>query len=322
MSLEIEQVGSFHLPGREVSVSGIPTRKDVLTPGGPVRIIDENGKYEVEQIYVQFVRLASPRARYPLLMWHGGGMTGVTWEDTPDGRPGWQMAFLKFGHDVYVSDAVERGRASFSPLPGVYGGDPFVRTKKECWEGFRVGPVGSWHADGSECSAYSGQRFPVDAFDSFVRQTVPRWTVNDEATQAAYDHLLQRVGPAVIISHSQSGNFSFTAALHAPDKVCAVISIEPSGTPLPDQVDISQVREIPHLVIWGDYIEQGTRWPGYQKRIETYGNALRAAGGSLEIIDLPSLGIRGNSHFPMMDDNSDEVAGLVQEWIESKGLMR
>ena len=43
---------------------------------------------------------------------------------------------------------------------------------------------------------------------------------------------------------------------------------------------------------------------------------------SLDIIDLPALGIRGNSHFPMMDDNSDTVAALVQEWIESKGLMR
>ncbi|MBI08788.1 MAG: esterase [Rhodospirillaceae bacterium] len=322
MALEIKRVGSFHLPGREAMVSGIPTFDDVLTPGGPVRTIDQNGAYEVEQMYVQFVKLDAPRARYPLLLWHGGGMTGVTWEDTPDGRPGWQMAFLEFGHDVYVSDAVERGRASFSPLTGIYGGDPFVRTKQECWEGFRVGPVGSWHAEEAERSTYDGQRFPVDAFDSFVRQTVPRWTVNDVATQTAYDQLVQRVGPAVLMSHSQSGNFGFTAALHAPDKVSAVIGIEPSGTPLPDVVDVSKVRDIPHLVVWGDFIEEGTRWPDYQNRIKTYRDALQAAGGSLDIIDLPALGIRGNSHFPMMDDNSDTVAALVQEWIESKGLMR
>ena len=322
MTIEIDRVGSFHLPGREATVSGIPPREDVLTPGGPVRVIDQNGTYEVEQIYVQYVRLAAPRARYPLLMWHGGGMTGVTWEDTPDGRPGWQMAFLEFGHDVYVSDAVERGRASFSPLPGVYGGEPFVRTKQECWEGFRVGPVGSWHEDRDKCRAYDGQRFPVDAFDGFVRQTVPRWTVNDAATQAAYDTLIQEVGPAVAMSHSQSGNFGFTAALHAPDKVRAVIGIEPSGTPLPDQVDVSTVRDIPHLVVWGDFIEEGTRWPCYQQRIKAYRDALRAAGGSLDIIDLPARGIHGNSHFPMMDDNSDAVAALVQDWIESKGLMK
>ncbi len=43
---------------------------------------------------------------------------------------------------------------------------------------------------------------------------------------------------------------------------------------------------------------------------------------SLDIIDLPARGIHGNSHFPMMDDNSDAVAALVQDWIESKGLMK
>jgi hypothetical protein len=65
----------------------------------------------------------SRKGRYPLLMWHGGGLSGVTWESKPDGAPGWQQYFLKAGHDVYVSDAVERGRAS--------------------WELFRLGPEGS-----------------------------------------------------------------------------------------------------------------------------------------------------------------------------------
>ena len=57
MALEIKRVGSFHLPGREAMVSGIPTFDDVLTPGGPVLTIDQNGAYEVEQMYVQFVKL-------------------------------------------------------------------------------------------------------------------------------------------------------------------------------------------------------------------------------------------------------------------------
>ena len=30
----------------------------------------------------------------------------------PDGKPGWQHFFLDAGYDVYVSDAIERGRAS------------------------------------------------------------------------------------------------------------------------------------------------------------------------------------------------------------------
>ena len=96
------------------------------------------------------------------------------------------------------------------------------------------------------------------------------------------------VGPAVVMSHSQSGNFGFTAALNAPDKVRAVIGIEPSGTPF-RQVDVSKVRDIPHLVVWGDFIEEGTRWPGYQKRIEAYARRLARRRGSLDIVDLPAL---------------------------------
>ena len=42
----------------------------------------------------------------------GGGLSGVTWETKPDGNPGWQQFFLKAGHDVYVSDAVERTPAA------------------------------------------------------------------------------------------------------------------------------------------------------------------------------------------------------------------
>jgi hypothetical protein len=56
----------------------------------------------------------------PVLLWHGGGMTGFTWETTPDGRPGWLWRFLQAGYEVMVSDAVERGRSSWAMFPQVY----------------------------------------------------------------------------------------------------------------------------------------------------------------------------------------------------------
>ena len=95
-------------------------------------------------MYVQYVRLATPRAACPLLLWHGGGMSGASWESTPDGRPGWQTFFLRAGFDTYVSDAVERGRASFAPFPQIYPEAPYFRTARELWEDtFRFGPAGS-----------------------------------------------------------------------------------------------------------------------------------------------------------------------------------
>ena len=44
------------------------------------------------------------------------------------------------------------------------------------------------------------------------------------------------------------------------------------------------------------------------------------AGGRVDVVDLPAIGIRGNSHMIQMDRNSDEVAGLVQDWLAGRGL--
>ena len=82
--------GDRQLPCRRPRWSGskgLPPRARVSTRGGPVHPIDPNGEIMVGQMYVQYVRLAAPRSPVPLLMWHGGGMTGVNWETTPDGRP-------------------------------------------------------------------------------------------------------------------------------------------------------------------------------------------------------------------------------------------
>src|SRR5215510_16510422 len=108
-TLQVAEIGSFHIAGRAVALSGLPKREFVFTAGAAPFIIDPNGQFEVEQMYAQYVKLAAPRAKFPLLLMHGGGLTGVTWETTPDGRPGWQMFFLRAGHTVYVTDAVERG---------------------------------------------------------------------------------------------------------------------------------------------------------------------------------------------------------------------
>jgi len=32
-------------------------------------------------------------------------------------------------------------------------------------------------------------------------------------------------------------------------------------------------------------------------------------------LNLPAVGLQGNSHMPMMDRNSDTVAALIQKWL-------
>lgn len=317
MTLKVRDIGSFHIGGGPVTLSGLPERAMVLTAGAPSRSFSSDGDFETGQMYAQYVRLESPKARYPLLMWHGGGMTGATWETKPDGGAGWQSFFLHAGHDVYVSDAVERGRASWSRYPEIYHEQPHFRSNQECWELFRFGPPGSYAVR----EAYPGTLFPVASFDRFAKQIVPRWGCNDAATRAAYDSLVHKVGPCVVMTHSQGGAFGFNAALHAPDTVRAVVAIEPSGAPDPAVVDLTALRGVPHLVVLGDFLDGDAFWQVMLMRVRGYVDALRAAGCPVDVLDLPAKGIRGNSHFPMMDSNSDVVAGLVHDWMERSGLL-
>src|SRR3954467_2651990 len=67
------EVGSFHAGGRTETLSGRPTQATVFSGGAPPIKVDPNGEFEVEQMYVQFVKQAQPKSKLPLLLWHGGG---------------------------------------------------------------------------------------------------------------------------------------------------------------------------------------------------------------------------------------------------------
>jgi hypothetical protein len=49
---------------------------------------------------------------------------------------------------------------------------------------------------------------------------------------------------------------------------------------------------------------------------------IAAAGWDGRSDHLPEAGVKGNSHMVMMDRNSDQVAALIQGWIEKHELMR
>ena len=316
--LEVAEIGSFHVGGRPAVLSGLPVREVTLGAGTPPQIVDLNGELEVEQMYAQYVRLVRPKARYPLLLVHGGGLTGVTYETKPDGQPGWQSFFLEAGHDVYVSDAVERGRASWARYPEIFTSEPIARTKREAWELFRIGPIGSYPAR----AAHPGQQFPVEAFDQFAKQGVPRWATNDAATIAAYEAYFRKVGPCVVVAHSQGGNLVLTAGLRVPELIKGYVLVEISGTPDPAKTDVTVLKHVPHLFVWGDYLANSPLWTQMTGNVARYRDALRAAGGSAEWLELPAAGITGSSHMIMMDRNSDAVAALIQDWIGRHALMR
>jgi pimeloyl-ACP methyl ester carboxylesterase len=244
----------------------------------------------------------------------------VTWETKPDGKPGWQMFFLRNGYDVYVVDAVERGRASWARYPEIFKSEPVFRTKKEAWELFRFGP--SYTVGAAQRDAYADTQFPVERFDQFMKQGVPRWVTNDAPTQAAYNALVEKACPCILMPHSQGSTFAYNAALKYPTLVKAVVGIEPSGALDPTKTDLSPLKNIPMLFVWGDKIRETPRWGGIVGPLKTMITALKSQGGVADEIDLPSVGVRGNSHMIMMDRNSDDVAKLVNGWMVSKGLSK
>lgn len=315
----LESWGSFHVGGREVVVSGQPVREVLFSPGGVPARVDPNGTYLMGGMYAQYMIPANRRGQAPLLMWHGGGLTGVTWETTPDGREGWQHFFLRRGWPVYVSDAVERGRAGWAMIPEQTGGTPVLLTVDNPFERFRIGAgPGSFQRG----EVLPGNQFPADreSYMNFMRQVVPRFTTTDELTLEAYLALLDRVGPSVVMAHSQAGLFGWRAAQERPDKVRALVLVEPAA--VGDAAKVAALRNIPVLMIYGDYIAQDSRWPTIRGNGVRFAEAVRAAGGSVDIIDLPERGIRGNSHMIMMDRNSDQVAQLIQDWLAQRGLWR
>ena len=104
-----------------IEVTGQPVKEVVFTPGGVPAKVDPNGAYQVEQMYAQYFLVQNRKGKLPLLLWHGGGLTGVTYETKPDGGAGWLNYFLRKGWDTYVSDAMERGRSGWTDK---FKGDP------------------------------------------------------------------------------------------------------------------------------------------------------------------------------------------------------
>src|SRR3954465_11570372 len=135
--IALRDMGSFHVGGRVIEITGQPGKEVVFTPGGGPAKGAPNGKYQAEEIFVQYFLPQNKKGKLPLLLWHGGGLSGVTYETKPDGGEGWMNYFIRKGWDTYFFDAVEPARPGWTntfkgeavPLPF---GDP--------WERFRIGP--------------------------------------------------------------------------------------------------------------------------------------------------------------------------------------
>lgn len=305
--------GSFYAGGRQIAVAGRPVTEIRFTADTPPVPFDPNGTYRVEQAYVQYFVPATRRPGWPpVLLLHGGGMTGAMWETTPDGRPGWLHGLLARGLAVYAMDQAERGRAGFNATPEPWPGHPLTRTGEEAWTLFRFGPAGSF----ADRAAFPGCRFPVAAFDRFMAQFVPRWTGTAAMQTAALRAVLAEVGqrdaPPLLICHSQGGEAAFAALAAAPSALAGLVALEPSGFPA-DPFPVALPRDFPALIVSGDRLDMDDLWRALDGRMDSAAVLLAASGAQAERLKLPRAGLPGATHMMMMDACSDAALDRVMD---------
>lgn len=308
-SIEVAEIGSFYVPSEQRRLA------DLQGPNSSASW----GEIETGQVYVNFVRLQRAKGKIPVLFIPGGSLSGATYETTPDGRPGWQENFLRAGFSTYVADVGQVGRTPWPKFPEL-ADPPKFRSKAFLWEVFRIGPPNSYSSDGSSREAYPGSRFPLAAFDSFSRQVFPRFYSSGDEERKRYATLFSQACPCIVIAHSAAAPFAVGAAIDRPDRVKALILIEPSGAlPLEDNAATS-LRGIPSLFMWGDHLNADASWTQLYATAKDDFDELQRAGVVGSWIDLPTAGVVGNSHMLMMDDNSREIAERIIDWLAAQHL--
>ena len=103
-SLVLKAQGSFFVGGENVE----QTETQIGFWTGP-------GHVTVNQMYVEYMIPQGGGNKVPVVMVHGGTLSGKSFETTPDGRMGWDEYFVRKGHACYNADQVSRARSGFDP---------------------------------------------------------------------------------------------------------------------------------------------------------------------------------------------------------------
>ena len=83
--------------------------------------------------------------------------------------------------------------------------------------------------------------------------------------------------------------------------------------------DFMKLTRIPIQIVWGDNI-QGTFWEKDVALTRQFVDLVNAHGGHAEILMLPSVGIKGNTHIAFADLNNVEVAGQLSLFLKKNRL--
>ena len=206
-------------------------------------------------MYVEHYQPVNLSGAAPIVAFHGGVQTGTNFVSTPDGRRGWLHDFLRAGFEVYLVDQPERGRSGHRLSSD--GPDKFQRYSAERTETMFTAPAHSrrWPRAYRHSQWPGTGRMGDEVFEQFFASQVEmlhdRLAIETLARDAGIA-LIEKLGSAILLTHSQSGPFGWLIADACPDKVKAVIAIEPNGPPFFD---------VQHLADSGE-------WYRYNEKLE------------------------------------------------------
>ena len=271
----------------------------------------------------------------PMVFLHGYGQSRMGWMTTPDGREGWSNLFLKKGHSIFLIDEPRRGEAGQSSV----GGTISTKTLDQRW--YTQFRIGRWENGRSVVN--TGSQFSNDdaSVDQFFRQMTPDTGMKSDmgadfdnemvakAVAATIDRGFAMTGKkSILVTHSQGGGPGWTAAKYT-DHIAAIVAVEPGGAPGTDSEDFKAVlsKKIPVTFYFGDYIDNGDSkiqatgmWQMMRRMCYSFAESYRAQGGDATVIDLPKVGITGNSHFLFQELNNKEIADHVETWLKTRNV--
>ena len=214
-------------------------REGHVYAGGKYSTVD--GRQVISgQLYAEYQIPTQLLHPYPIVMVPGAGSSGASFMGTPDDREGWAQFFLRAGYAVYVIDQPGRGRAAY--VSDVYGPLSPVETSEALQrrvtrsEEYNLWPQAHLHTQ------WPGAGNPGDSsFDAFMASRLPvvsDFTLQQVLNRDAIIALLTKIGPAILLTHSQAGAFGWPVADARPDLVKAIVAVEPSGPPFYDVQDV------------------------------------------------------------------------------------
>lgn len=270
----------------------------------------------------------------PIVYLHGYGQSRMGWMTTPDGREGWSDLFMKKGYASFLVDQPRRGEAGATVSMTTDGFlDAWSAESKNYKPGdqawythFRIGRVAP--------ERYEGSQFPEgDAAQNqfFCQMTPNTGDYDQEVDAAALGAVMEDVynmtgSKSIFVTHSQGGAVGWDVPMN---NVSAIVAIEPGGTPQAGSEQYQKLLEahVPIIIYFGDYIDNGPAdirstdfWRSVRDGAIAFAESYNADGGDCTVINLPSVGITGNSHFMFQEKNNAVIADHIAMWLESRGL--